>query len=185
MDKDVKEVVQGIQGMLGIIQAQKNKNKQEEYDLTAIEKFLTTFAKVGLNKNIVFDCGQYKLFAKSSGVEYSHEVWGYDGDIPDEWNEFKMKHFIVLQKDEKEFEIDIELCSRDDFYGKQNGPVIVGSVWNVGKRQGYRLSNESIGLVLDVLSGSERENEKIEEIVGKIKLADSNIDKNFRYFEEL
>lgn len=144
---------------------------REEHDPEMIEKFLTTFAKVGMNKNIVFSCGQYKLFAKSSGVEYSHEVWGYDGDIPDEWNEFEMSHKIILQKECALFEIDIELCSRDDFYGRQDGPVIVSCIWNkfVEKGHGRRLSNESIGLVLDVLSGRERENEKIGELVERLK----------------
>lgn len=148
---------------------------REEHDPAMIEKFLTTFAKVGMNKNIVFSCGQYKLFAKSSGVEYSHEVWGYDGDIPDEWNEFKMEHFIVLQKECALFEIDIELTSQDTFYGRQDGPVITSCIWNkfVEKGHGRGLSNETMALILDILSGSERENEKIGELAKRLKNSDS------------
>lgn len=154
---------------------------REEHDPEMIEKFLMTFSKVGMNKNVVFNYGEYKLFAKTSETKYSHEVWGYDGDIPDEWNEFKMFHKIILQKECAPFEIDIELTSQDTFYGRQDGPVITSCIWNkfVEKGHGRRLSNETLALILDILSGSERENEKIEELAKRLK------NSNSEYYEGL
>lgn len=142
-------------------------------DKRLIEKFLNTFPKVGVNRGVVFNSGDYDLSVKSSETQYLHERWEEDGGINwDEWDEFRMSHIIGLQNHHRKvpFEIRLELTVQDNFVGQnKKNSRIEGSIWRKKAGKGKTLSDSQVDLVLDILSEENRESKKIREFVESVK----------------